>query len=153
MRLPGLDLLHRVVVVHPQKHIVGRSDKPRFPHDELGAAHRQIANFEGLNHRLEGRGEEREGGREGRRGMGGEPAAPGATCRGKEGGEITAQIKRRPERVGQIGTQGRSRTEGGREGMQISSTYPGRVVPDKDVARVERGEDPWLCLDIILMCE
>lgn len=41
-----LNLLHGIVVVNPQPHIVRAGYKPLFPRDEFGASHGQFGDFE-----------------------------------------------------------------------------------------------------------
>mmetsp|Transcript_22741 Transcript_22741/g.46790 ORF Transcript_22741/g.46790 Transcript_22741/m.46790 type:complete len:461 (-) Transcript_22741:119-1501(-) len=49
MRLEVLDLLHGVVIVHAQAHVVRRGDEPLFARDEFGAADGQLGDLEGFD--------------------------------------------------------------------------------------------------------
>lgn len=87
---------------YPEEHVVRGGDEPGLAHDELGAAHRQVAHLERLDHRLSRR-------------------FGWLGCRNR----ISKRMR----------TGAPTRDHG---------THPRRVVPDEDVARVERREDPWL---------
>mmetsp|Transcript_24115 Transcript_24115/g.50481 ORF Transcript_24115/g.50481 Transcript_24115/m.50481 type:complete len:234 (-) Transcript_24115:91-792(-) len=49
VRLEVLDLLHRVVIVHPQSHVVAGGDEPLFARDEFGASYREFGYLECLD--------------------------------------------------------------------------------------------------------
>ena len=46
MGFPSLHFVHGVVIVHSQMHVVGASDNPLFPNDELGTSYRYFTHLE-----------------------------------------------------------------------------------------------------------
>ena len=50
--IPFLDLLHGVVIVHSQLHVIRAGDDPVLAHDEASAAHRVGAHLERLDQGL-----------------------------------------------------------------------------------------------------
>lgn len=52
----SFDRPNNAPLTHPEEHVVRGGDEPRLAHDELGAAHGQVAHLEGLDHRLVGVG-------------------------------------------------------------------------------------------------
>ncbi len=50
--IPFLDLLHRVVIVHAQFHVISAGDNPVLAHDKPSTAHRVGAHLKGLDQGL-----------------------------------------------------------------------------------------------------
>jgi len=52
VRLEHLDLVHGVVIVDPDQHVIGTRNDPLLACDELGCPHWQLADLERLDERL-----------------------------------------------------------------------------------------------------
>jgi hypothetical protein len=55
MCLPSLDLLHRIVIVYAEMHIISTSYDPLLTDDKLRASYRHFAHLEALHQSLQSR--------------------------------------------------------------------------------------------------